>query len=133
MEISEEEATHLLQSFCEKMQLDIQNSDFLDGTSAEALARICNHLQGTISYWIGVINDISRSDVSCQMDERKLALLWGVVSCYSHMSIVEANPSLLVDLMDAVDQLLAVKAGIYSFLKCLEYDFLMSSLLEPCN
>lgn len=110
MEISEEEVIHLLQSFCEKMQLDMQNSDFVDGASEEALARICNHLQGTICYWIGKINDIAHSDVSCQIDEGKLALLWGVVNCYSHMS--NANPSLLVHLMDAVDQLLTVKAGI---------------------
>ncbi|XP_061369187.1 uncharacterized protein LOC133312060 isoform X1 [Gastrolobium bilobum] len=111
MEISVEEVIHLLQSFCEKMQSDIQNPDFVDGTSAEALARICNHLQRTICYWIGTINDIAHSEVSCQIDEGKLALLWGVVSCYSHMSIVEANPSLLVDLLDAVDKLLTVKAG----------------------
>jgi hypothetical protein len=45
-----------------------------------------------------------------------VALLWGVVNCYSHMSIVDAVPSLLVNLMDAVDQLLTVKAGIPPFL-----------------
>jgi U3 small nucleolar RNA-associated protein 20 len=116
LEISEEEVIQLLQSFCEKMQLDIRDTDFVDGESAKALARICNHLQGTISSWIEKINDIARSDVSCDIDERKVALLWGVVNCYSHMSIVDAVPSLLVNLMDAVDQLLTVKAGIPPFL-----------------
>ncbi|KAL5061396.1 hypothetical protein RYX36_033000 [Vicia faba] len=110
MEISEEEVIHLLQSFCEKLQLDIRDSDFVDGESAEALVRICNHLQGTIRSWIEKINDIAHSDVSCEIDERKVALLWGVVNCYSHMSIVDAIPSLLVHLMDAIDQLLTVKA-----------------------
>ncbi|XP_058732408.1 U3 small nucleolar RNA-associated protein 20-like isoform X2 [Vicia villosa] len=110
MEVSEEEVIHLLQSFCEKIQLDIRDSDFVDGESAEALVRICNHLQGTIRSWIEKINDIALSDVSCEIDERKVALLWGVVNCYSHMSIVDAVPSLLVHLMDAIDQLLAVNA-----------------------
>jgi U3 small nucleolar RNA-associated protein 20 len=116
LEISEEEVIQLLQSFCEKMQLDIRDTDFVDKESTKALAKICNHLQGTISSWIEKINDIAHSDVSCEIDERKVALLWGVVNCYSHMSIVDAVPSLLVNLMDAVDQLLTVKAGIPPFL-----------------
>lgn len=61
MEISEEEAIHLLQSFCEKIQIDIQKSDLVDGTSAESLARIGNHLQVTIRDWIE--NDIAQFDV----------------------------------------------------------------------
>jgi U3 small nucleolar RNA-associated protein 20 len=123
LEISEEKVIQLLQSFGEKMQLDIRDLDFVDGESAGALARICNHLQGTICSSIEkVINDIAHSDVSCKIDERKMALLWRVVNCYSHMSIVDADPSLLVNLMDAVDQLLTVKAGIPLFL-CFKYGF----------
>ncbi|CAI8597993.1 unnamed protein product [Vicia faba] len=110
MEISEEEVIQLLKSFCEKMQLDIRDSDFVNGESADALVRICNQLQGTIRSWIEKINDIAHSDVSCEINERKVAVLWGVVNCYSYMSIVDAVPSLLVHLMDAVDQLLTVKA-----------------------
>ncbi|XP_004492742.1 uncharacterized protein [Cicer arietinum] len=110
MEISEEEVIQLLQSFSEKVQLDIRKSDFVDRESAEALTRICHRLQGTIRSWIEKVNDIAHSDVSFEADERKVALLWGVVNCYSHMSIVDADPSLLVHLVDAVDQLLTVKA-----------------------
>lgn len=113
MENSEEEVIYLLRSFCEKMQLNVQNADFVDGISAEALARICSYLQGTINK---AINDIAHCDVSCEIDERKLALLWGVVDCYSYMSVVNANPSLSVDLVDAVDQLLRVKPGTFLFL-----------------
>ncbi|KAL2332603.1 hypothetical protein Fmac_013816 [Flemingia macrophylla] len=111
MEISEEEGIHLLQSFCEKMQLvDKCNSDFVDGTSKKApLVRICSRLQETIYCWKGKINDIAHADALCQIDERMLALLWGAVSCYSHMSIVDANPSLMVELVDAVDHLVTVK------------------------
>lgn len=116
MEISEEEVIQLLQSFCEKIQLDTQKSDFTDRASKEALGRICSHLQGTIHHWIGKINDIAHSGEPSQIDERKLALLWGVVNCYSHMTLVNASPSLLVHLMDAIDQLLTVKSGIASLI-----------------
>ncbi|CAL0327253.1 unnamed protein product [Lupinus luteus] len=97
LEITEEEAIHLLQLFFEK----IQNSDCVDGTSAEPLASIHNRLKGTI---LQIKNDIERSDVSCQIDEGKLAVLWGAVSCYSYRSIVESDSSLLVDLMHTVDK-----------------------------
>ncbi|KAK7339959.1 hypothetical protein VNO77_20649 [Canavalia gladiata] len=93
------------------MQLNMQNSDFVDGIGAEILAKICSHLPGTICNWIGTINDIAHSDALCQIDDGKLALLWGAVNCYSQMSIVEANSSLLVDLVDAMDHLLTTKAG----------------------
>lgn len=120
MEISEEEVIHLLQSFCEKMQLDILNSDLVNGTSEEApLARVCSRLQKIISYWKEKINDIARADVLCEINEGMLAHLWGAVSCYSHMCIVGGNPSLMVELMDALDHLLTAKAGIPSFLYCL--------------
>lgn len=133
MEISEEEVIHLLQIFCEKMQLDIRNSDFVDRTSEKApLARMCSRLQETICFWKEKINDMAHADVLCQMDEGTLSLLWGAVGCYSYMSTVDANPSLMVELMDAVDHLLTVKAGIPSFLYCLKYDFLVTNLVEPC-
>ncbi|KAK8473806.1 hypothetical protein PHAVU_001G253000 [Phaseolus vulgaris] len=112
MEISEEEVIHLLQSFCEKMQLDTCNSHFVDETSEEApLARICSRLQEIISCWMGKINDIVHGDVLCEIDEGMLAHLWGAVSCYSHMSIVGGKPSLMVELMDALDHFLTAKDG----------------------
>ncbi|KAK7331456.1 hypothetical protein VNO77_25681 [Canavalia gladiata] len=133
MEISEEEVIHLLQSFCEKMQLDMQNSDFVDGIGAEVLAKICSHLRGTICYWIGTINDIANSDILCQIDDGKLALLWGAVNCYSHMSIVEANPSLLVDLIDAVDHLLTVKAGDIADMSKKSWESIIGAALSSYN
>ncbi|MED6178373.1 hypothetical protein PIB30_107019, partial [Stylosanthes scabra] len=112
MERSEEEAVYLLQYFCEKMQLSTKKLDFLDGTGVEALASLSKRLQRAISNWIVKINDISHTSVSedNKIDEKGMPLLLGIVNCYSHMSIVEANPSLLLNLMDAIDQLLTVKA-----------------------
>ncbi|CAK8567091.1 unnamed protein product [Lathyrus sativus] len=133
MEISEEEVIHLLQSFCEKMHLGIRDSDFVDGESADAIVRISNHLQGTIRSWIEKINDIAHSDISCEFDERKMALLWGVVNCYSHMSIVDAIPSLLVYLMDAVDQLLTVKADHSADTSKKAWESIIGALLSSYN
>ncbi|KAE9587003.1 hypothetical protein Lalb_Chr23g0269101 [Lupinus albus] len=96
---TEEEAIHLLQSFFEKIQLDIQNSDCVDG--------IYNHLKRII---LRIENDIVCSDMSCQIEEGKLAVLWGAVSCYSHMSIAESDSSLLVDLIRTVDKFLTDNA-----------------------
>lgn len=129
MENSEEEVILLLKSFCEKMQLNVQNEDFVDSASAEALARISSHLQGIINK---AISDFTHYDASCQIDEGKLALLWGAVNCYSHMSVVKANPSLLVHLVDAVDQLVKVKLGTISTLYSLQFTSLMNNFIEPC-
>ncbi|CAJ1855304.1 unnamed protein product [Sphenostylis stenocarpa] len=133
MEISEEEIIHLLQSLCEKMQLDICNSDFVDGTSEEALARICSRLQDIISSWKGKINASAHADALCQIDEGKLALLWGAVSCYSHMSIVGGNTSLMVELMDAVDHLLTVKAGYIGDMSKKALECIIGSALSSYN
>ncbi|RDY00034.1 Small subunit processome component 20-like protein, partial [Mucuna pruriens] len=134
VENSEEEVIHLLQSFCEKMQLDIRNSDFVNGTSEEApLARICSRLQETICCWKGKINDISHADVLCQIDEGMLALLWGSVSCYSHMSIVDANPTLMVELVDAVDHLLTVKAGSIGDMSKMAWESIIGAALSSYN
>lgn len=131
MEIAEEEVIHLLQSFCEKKQLDIQNSDFVDGTIEKApLARICSRLQETICFWKGKINDIAHADVLCQIDEGMLALLWGAVSCYSYMSIVDANPSLMMELVDAVDHLLTVKAGYVGDMSKKAWESIMGAALS---
>lgn len=129
MENSEEEAIYLLQSFCEKMQLKVQNEYFLDSVSAEALARISNHLQGIINK---ATSDIAHWDVSCQIDEGKLALLWGAVNCYSHMSVFKANPSLLLNLVNAAGQLVKVKPGTISILYSLQFTSSMNNFIEPC-
>ncbi|KAL2955225.1 hypothetical protein AAZX31_18G015600 [Glycine max] len=134
MEISEEEVIHLLRSFCEKMQLDKQNSDFVDGTSEEApLTRICSRLQEIICCWKGKINDIAHADVLCQIDEGVLALLWGAVSCYAHMCIVGANPSLMVELVDAVDNFLTVKSDCIGDMSKKAWESIIGAALSSFN
>ncbi|KAI8538103.1 hypothetical protein RHMOL_Rhmol09G0076200 [Rhododendron molle] len=108
IETSEEEVILLLLIFSERIEVHVQSSDLLDGTSSQQVSRICTYLQNAIGYWIGVINQIVHGDPSSiQRPETKLALLWGIISCYPFMS--QANSSLLLDFVEALDQLLAIE------------------------
>ncbi|KAA8534172.1 hypothetical protein F0562_031635 [Nyssa sinensis] len=111
IDTSEEEVIYLVLIFCERLQVKVQSSNFSDGTSKEVVSRICSFLQETIGYWIGMINDIVHGDPSrSQLQESKLALLWGTVSCYPYIVDIQANPSLLMDLVDALDRLLMIES-----------------------
>ncbi|XP_059666315.1 uncharacterized protein LOC132312087 [Cornus florida] len=118
IEKSEEEVIYLILIFCEGLQIKLQSSGFLDGTSKEAVSRICRFLHESINYWIGLINDIVHGDQSSiQLQETKLAMLWGVISCYPYVVDVQENPYLLLNLVDAIDRLLMTEsdnvAGIH--------------------
>ncbi|KAI4344958.1 hypothetical protein L6164_012131 [Bauhinia variegata] len=113
MKNSEGEIIYLLLSSCEEMQLNEQSSESLDGTSREALASIHSHLQETISKWTETITKIAHCEMSSEFDEGELALLWGVITCYSRMLITQTKSSMLVDLADALDQLLTIKSDTY--------------------
>lgn len=118
IETSEEEVVPLLLTFCERLEVQIQSSSFLDGTSKEEVLRICSYLPDAIGYWIGIINQIVHGDSSAiQLQETKLALLWGTISCYPYMKDIQADPSLLLDFVDTLSRLLAIEsdniAGFY--------------------
>ncbi|KAL6992171.1 hypothetical protein U1Q18_010278 [Sarracenia purpurea var. burkii] len=114
IETSEEEVILLLLIFCERLQVQVLSPSFLDETSKEEVLRIYSHLQDAIGYWIGIINQIVHGDSPpFQLQEAKLALLWGIISCYPYMTDLQANPSLLLDFVDAVDQLLAIESGFH--------------------
>ncbi|XP_058180952.1 uncharacterized protein LOC131299427 isoform X1 [Rhododendron vialii] len=103
-----EEVILLLLIFSERIEVHVQSSDLLDGTSSQQVSRICTYLQNAIGHWIGVINQIVHGDPSSiQLPETALALLWGIISCYPFMS--QANSSLLLDFVDALDQLLVIE------------------------
>ncbi|XP_052189171.1 uncharacterized protein LOC127799294 isoform X2 [Diospyros lotus] len=104
IETSKEDVILLLLMFCEKLQ--DQSFSFLDGRSKEEVLRICSYLQDAVGFWIGVMNQIVHGDSSIQFQEINLALLWGIISCYPYMKDVQANSSILLDLVYALDQLL---------------------------
>ncbi|KAL7177187.1 hypothetical protein ACSBR2_030511 [Camellia fascicularis] len=111
IETSEEEVVPLLLTFCERLEVQIQSSSFLDGTSKEEVSRICSYLPDAIGYWIGIINQIVHGDSSAiQLQETKLALLWGTISCYPYMKDIQADPSLLLDFVDTLSRLLAIES-----------------------
>ncbi|THG05804.1 hypothetical protein TEA_026415 [Camellia sinensis var. sinensis] len=112
IETSEEEVVPLLLTFCERLEVQIQSSSFIDGTSKEEVSRICSYLPDAIGYWIGIINQIVHGDSSViQLQETKLALLWGIISCYPYMKDIQADPSLLLDFVDTLSRLLAIESG----------------------
>lgn len=111
IEVSEEEALYLLLRLCENLQMP--NSRFLDGISKEMFSRIYDFVLRTISYWIGLIKNTSNGDLSSlQLEESRLALLWGAINCYPYMFSGQENQSLLLDFLDAVDELLMVESGV---------------------
>ncbi|KAE9453174.1 hypothetical protein C3L33_14914, partial [Rhododendron williamsianum] len=122
IETSEEEVILLLLVFCERTQYQVQSSSHLDGTPIEEDSRICSYLQnaiGPIGYWIGVINQIVHGDSSLmQLQETKFSLLWGIISCYPYMKDIQANSSLLLDFVDALNQLLVKESGKGLLISC---------------
>ncbi|KAK9281533.1 hypothetical protein L1049_004436 [Liquidambar formosana] len=109
IETSQEEVVYLILSLCGRMQVKAQSSSILDGTSEEGLSKIRGFLRGAICHWIGVINDIVHCETSSiKISEPKLALLWGAISCCPFILDVQENPSLLMDLVDALDRLMMI-------------------------
>ncbi|KAL2508708.1 ARM repeat superfamily protein [Forsythia ovata] len=99
---SEDDVITLLLSFCEKMEG--QSSGFYDVTSTEKLLRLRIFLRERIIYWIGIICSAIKGSI--QIQENRLPVLWGVIGCYPHLEDAQENPSLLMDLINAMDELL---------------------------
>uniref|UniRef100_A0A2P2MF27 Uncharacterized protein n=1 Tax=Rhizophora mucronata TaxID=61149 RepID=A0A2P2MF27_RHIMU len=110
IETSPDEVVCLLLSLCERQQKDPLSFGLLDGVSEGKISNIHNFLQGAVRSWVVGIHDIILGKVSSSMliDEAKLALLWGIICCYPHTMDIQKAP-LLMDLVDALDQLLSTK------------------------
>ncbi|KAM7259266.1 hypothetical protein ACFE04_015007 [Oxalis oulophora] len=99
----------LLLSLCEKFQTKLQS--FFDGVSEESHSKMQDFLQGAITFWLRVINDnIKEVPSSTRVEEPELAVLWGVISSYPFVIDAKNSPFLLMELIDALDQLLIVRA-----------------------
>ncbi|GLU08657.1 hypothetical protein SLE2022_255570 [Rubroshorea leprosula] len=110
IESSEEEVIFLLLSLCERLQMNSQNSGFLDGIPEGRLSKICDMMQGAIQNWIRIVKDTAVGDTSCtQLDKSKMAVLWGIIRCYPHMLYIQEGSSLLLDLVNALEQLLMIE------------------------
>ncbi|KAL3360047.1 hypothetical protein AABB24_016514 [Solanum stoloniferum] len=105
IEISEEEVIHLLQIFFKR--LPAQGHSFLDEVPNEKLSRIHSFLREAIGRWI---RRIQKEPYSTQIEENELAILWGIVGCYP-IAGGSANESLLMDLVNALDELLSTESA----------------------
>ncbi|OMO49638.1 Down-regulated-in-metastasis protein [Corchorus capsularis] len=109
VESSQEEVLCLLLSFIERLQMH-PSSEFVDGMSQGRLSKIRDYMQGVISNLIRLVNDIVFGNtLPTQIDEAKLAIWWGVVSCYPYMFDAKANKSMLMELLDALQRLLMIE------------------------
>ncbi|KAL3329329.1 hypothetical protein AABB24_036434 [Solanum stoloniferum] len=105
IEISEEEVIHLLQIFFKR--LPAQGHSFLDEVPNEKLSRIHSFLREAIGRWI---RRIQKEPYSTQIEENELAILWGIIGCYP-IAGGSANESLLMDLVNALDELLSTESA----------------------
>ncbi|XP_031259480.1 small subunit processome component 20 homolog isoform X1 [Pistacia vera] len=103
IETSSEEVICLLLSYSEKLRMNPQYNNLLDGIPEGVVSRICNFLQEEISSLIKIVRG---NLLSIKFDETKLALMWGAIRCYAHILDVQTNSSLLTDLIDALDLLI---------------------------
>ncbi|VFR01143.1 unnamed protein product [Cuscuta campestris] len=108
LEISEDEFIELMYMFCER--IPVHWKSFFDGVPEEKMSRICTFFEKAINLWIQRISDVKENGVSFQ--ENSLGFLWGISGCYPYMNDGRANPSLLMDLMYAIDDLLKVKSDL---------------------
>lgn len=126
IETSSEEVMFLLLSFSERLHMNPQYN-LLDGTTEDVLSRICNFLQEKISSLIMIL----RSNLSSiQIDETKLALMWGAIRCYPRILDVQTSSSLLMDLIDALDLLTMSDGGNTSSLLITNSSFLLCMWVE---
>ncbi|KAM3327222.1 small subunit processome component 20 isoform X1 [Capsicum chacoense] len=106
IEISEEEVIHLLQIFFKR--LPVPGHSFLDEVPKEKLSRIHIFLREAIGRWI---QRIQKEPYSTQIEENDLAILWGIIGCYPYIVGGSVNESLLMDLVNAVDELLSTDSA----------------------
>ncbi|BBG99033.1 ARM repeat superfamily protein, partial [Prunus dulcis] len=110
IETSQEDVIYLLLTFSEKLQMETQSLTFLDRTR-EGVPRIQGFMRGAISNWVGVLKGIVDGDSSSTLiHEADLAQLWGVINCFPQIAESEEDFSLLMDLIDADDQILMIEA-----------------------
>lgn len=112
IEISEEEVIHLLQIFFKR--LPVQGHSFFDEVPNEKLSRIHSFVRESIGRWI---RRIQKKPYSIQIEENELAILWGIIGCYPYIVGGSANESLLMDLVNALDELLSTESGKTCYLR----------------
>ncbi|KAG9451956.1 hypothetical protein H6P81_004860 [Aristolochia fimbriata] len=103
METSSEEVIYLMLIFFEKLQGKLHSSNISSSLGIS---------DGILSHWIRRITELASdetlSDISIHKSD--LAVLWGVLFCYPYFCSSQADSSLIVKLVDALDQLLLTES-----------------------
>ncbi|KAL6577838.1 hypothetical protein OROMI_010166 [Orobanche minor] len=107
IKIYDEEVLYLMMRFFEK--LEGSGSSFWDGKSKEEFSRIFVYFEETLHHWIKEINIFVKMNLH-PVKQNKLAVLWAVVGCYSHLADGKESTSLLMEFIDATDKLLMVES-----------------------
>ncbi|CAH9107367.1 unnamed protein product [Cuscuta epithymum] len=110
LEISEDEFIYLLYIFCER--IPVHWKSFFDGIPKEEVSKIRSFFGKAMVFWVQHIKDMKEKGFPSELQENSVGLLWGIIGCYPYMNDGRANPSLLVDLMFAIDDLLTVKSDV---------------------
>ncbi|KAL3622254.1 hypothetical protein CASFOL_033665 [Castilleja foliolosa] len=127
VQISKEEVIYLMVKLCEKVEE--ASSRFFDGKSKKDVSMIHNFFKETLHSWIGKISEAAKGNVyTIPFQQNELAVLWGVIRCYSHFSDAEASQSLLMDLINAIDELLIVGSKSSGFQESTWYSMIGAAL-----
>lgn len=111
IEISDEEVVYLMMKFCEKLEVEsFSLPSFFNGKPKEMFSRIFIFFEETLHYWIGKISEAVEGN-QFPIQQNMLAVLWAVMRCYSHFVDTHANPTLLMELINAIDKLLMVESS----------------------
>lgn len=112
IETREEDVISLLLTFGEKVRDNNRSFGFLNSANKEAVLKLSSYFESNMRNWITATSQIATGKPSpIQLQETRLALLWGIISCCSHMKDMHFNPQLLLDLAGALNQLLLTGSG----------------------
>lgn len=89
-------------------------SGLLDGIPEEKLSRICSFIHQNFTDWIGMINNAIHeklSSLESLENNSKSALLWGTIRCYPYIFDGQEGLSPLMNLLNALEDLLTIDCG----------------------
>lgn len=92
---------------------NLQPFNSLAGISSEEVLKICKFFKETLRSWGEFFSQITNQNISdTSVTMFKLAVLWGVLSCYSHFQDLHDNVSPVLDLIVSLDRLLETEDGM---------------------
>ncbi|KAK9122055.1 hypothetical protein Syun_019672 [Stephania yunnanensis] len=107
---SAEDALFVMMKFLEKLSMNKPSSWNFDGISENKVSRFLIFIQ---EYIDTAINEISHWDPSTMhFNESRAAILWGILNCYPYIFAVEANASLILNLVHGFDHILEIRTGL---------------------